>query len=270
LPADFSPWTVFAIPALSARRSWRKTWSQSVFVFFVLWFSAVFLFFSLSDTKRDLYLLPLFPTLALLVANYMDELITGNLAQNAAYQIPAFVLFSTLTVMGLLFPIAAWNFRKDVFWISLPASVIIAAGGLFGIRFLRAREAQKVFMSVVLLMVSIIIYAPLAIFPYLEQFKSPRPLAEKIKTLVPSAAPLYVYADKMNDFNFYGEREIIPVVSSPSELQKLAAQGQVSYLLINGKDMPQASFLANETILARQAADERSWYLFALGNRRHP
>jgi len=74
----------------------------------------------------------------------------------------------------------------------------------------------------------------------------------------------------MNDFNFYAEREIIPVVSSPSELQKLAAQGQVSYLLIKKKDMRQASFLANETIIARQAAEERSWYLFALGNRRDP
>ena len=270
LPADFSPWTVLAIPALFAGRSWRKAWSQSVSVFFVLWFSAVFLFFSLSDTKRDLYLLPLFPTLALLVASYMDELITGSLAQNAAYQIPALVLFSTLTIIGLSFPIAAWIFRKEVVWISLPASVILAAGGLFGIRFLRTREPLKVFMSIVLLILSIIIYAPVSIFPYLEQFKSPRPFSEKIKSGVPSAAPLYVYADKMNDFNFYAEREIIPVVSSPSELQKLAAQGQVSYLLIKKKDMRQASFLANETIIARQAAEERSWYLFALGNRRDP
>ncbi|HEU4340970.1 MAG TPA: glycosyltransferase family 39 protein [Candidatus Binatia bacterium] len=270
LPADFSPWTVLAIPALFASRSWRKAWSQPVVVFFVLWFSAVFLFFSLSDTKRDLYLLPLFPTLALLVATYMNDLTAGSLAQRSAYQVPALVLFAALTIIGLSFPAAAWIFRREVFWISLPASVLLAAGGVFGIRFLRAREPLKVFLSIVLLMVSISLYAPISIFPYLERFKSPRPFSDTIKTRVPSAAPLYVYADKMNDFNFYTEREIIPVVSSPSVLQKLAAQGQASYLLIKKKDMPQASFLAEETVLARQGADEKSWYLFALGNRRRP
>src|SRR6266536_3074202 len=66
LPADFLPWTVFAIPALLACRPYRRAWDEPVGQFFFVWFLAVFVFFSISDTKRDLYLLPLLPTLALL------------------------------------------------------------------------------------------------------------------------------------------------------------------------------------------------------------
>ena len=67
LPADFLPWTIFLIPALFAFRPYRRRWSDPVVQFFVLWFFSVFLFFTFSDTKRDLYLLPLMPTLALFV-----------------------------------------------------------------------------------------------------------------------------------------------------------------------------------------------------------
>ncbi len=61
LPVDFLPWTVFAIPALAACRSYRRIWAEPVKRFFILWFLVVLVFFSLSDTKRDLYLMPLLP-----------------------------------------------------------------------------------------------------------------------------------------------------------------------------------------------------------------
>jgi 4-amino-4-deoxy-L-arabinose transferase-like glycosyltransferase len=38
LPADFLPWTVFAIAALFARRSGRSAWADPVLQFFLIWF----------------------------------------------------------------------------------------------------------------------------------------------------------------------------------------------------------------------------------------
>ena len=43
----------------------------------------VFSFLSASDPKRDLYLLPLLPSLALLVGNYIDDLARGQLRVSA-------------------------------------------------------------------------------------------------------------------------------------------------------------------------------------------
>jgi 4-amino-4-deoxy-L-arabinose transferase-like glycosyltransferase len=69
LPVDFLPWTFFLVPALFAYRSYRQAWADPVARFFFLWFFVVFVFFDLSNSKRELYLLPLLPTLALFVGN---------------------------------------------------------------------------------------------------------------------------------------------------------------------------------------------------------
>ena len=74
----------------------------------------------------------------------------------------------------------------------------------------------------------------------------------------------------MNDFNFYTQREIIPVVSSASELKNLLAQDRVGYLLIKDRDMDmdRSGGIAPERILIREGTAGRSWYLIALGARR--
>jgi 4-amino-4-deoxy-L-arabinose transferase-like glycosyltransferase len=74
LPVDFLPWTIFAIPAAVAYFPYRQLKEWPVSTFFFLCFAVIFLFFSASDPKRDLYLLPLLPRLALLVGNYIDDL----------------------------------------------------------------------------------------------------------------------------------------------------------------------------------------------------
>ena len=93
LPADFMPWTVFAIPAIAAYFPYRGLTQRPIPLFFSLCFLVVFLFFSISDTKRDLYLLPLMPTLALLVGNYIDDLTESRLFDERALSLVEPILF---------------------------------------------------------------------------------------------------------------------------------------------------------------------------------
>jgi 4-amino-4-deoxy-L-arabinose transferase-like glycosyltransferase len=69
LPADLGVWTAFIIPALwqgfrtrRDDRSWRLL---------AVWLLAPLVFFTLASTKRNVYLLPVFPALALLVADWL-------------------------------------------------------------------------------------------------------------------------------------------------------------------------------------------------------
>ncbi len=78
LPVDLLPWTIFAIPALFVYKPHRKVFGDPLLLFLTLWFVVVFVFFTLSDTKRDLYLLPLFPPVALLIGKYIDDLASGS------------------------------------------------------------------------------------------------------------------------------------------------------------------------------------------------
>ena len=88
----------------------------------------------------------------------------------------------------------------------------------------------------------------------------------EVKRIVPATATLYVYADTMNDFNYYTARETIPVLKSPDEVGKLLAAGKADYLLIKERDLKRIASIPRETILATDAVGSTIWYLVALEN----
>ncbi len=237
LPVDLLPWTIFVVPALVAYRPYRRIWHEPVLMFFVLWFLSVLLFFSAADTKRELYLLPLLPVLALLIGNYFDDLSAGAIDETALFRWLASINFTIIVIIGVALPAAAWIVRREAFWLFLPGSLTLALGGALAIRFFWQREPLKAITSIVLMMTMLLLSSALWVFPYLEQFKSRRPLALAIKRIVPATAPLYIYADTMNDFNYYLERDAMPVLSSPADIEKLAGGAQTSYMLINDRDL---------------------------------
>jgi 4-amino-4-deoxy-L-arabinose transferase-like glycosyltransferase len=70
-----APWLIALFPAL--RRSWKieRDFEQYRFHpnrFLIIWCAFLFVFFSISKSKLPAYLLPIFPSLALLVGQYLD------------------------------------------------------------------------------------------------------------------------------------------------------------------------------------------------------
>jgi hypothetical protein len=116
------------------------------------------------------------------------------------------------------------------------------------------------------MMTSTLLCAVIWIFPYIEPFKSRRFFSREVNRIVPAAATLYVYADTMNDFNYYTEREAIPVLQSPDEVGKLLAAGKDDYLLIKERDLQRNASIPREKILATDAVGSTIWYLLALGD----
>jgi 4-amino-4-deoxy-L-arabinose transferase-like glycosyltransferase len=267
LPMDFLPWTLFAAPAVFTYRFERKLFQAPISLFFFLWFVAVFLFFTISNTKRELYLLPLFPPMALFVASYIDDLIKGALPQGRLYRGLLLLGFNLLWIGCLAAPVAAWFVRRDAVAAILPFALGMASGGLCVVYFLWRGSPWKVFLAAGLTMVLGALTAGLSFLPFLDRFKSARPFSLEVKRVVPSAAPLYVYADTMNDFNFYTAREVIPVISSRAALQELLAAKPPGYLLIKRRDLDRAAVTAGERIVVSERGDGRSWFLIALGPR---
>jgi 4-amino-4-deoxy-L-arabinose transferase-like glycosyltransferase len=261
LPADFLPWTIFATPAFFAYRPYRRAWDDPMVQFFFLWFLGVLLFFNISNTKRDLYLLPLLPTLALLVANYLDAMATTKLPQDSLLRWMAAGCFAIIGVSAIALPIVAWVGRRDAFQAILLASAALAAGGVCAAVFIWRRAPLKALASIAAMMVAIVLSVTYRIFPYLEQFKSDRPFSQTIKRIVPSSAPLYVYADTMNDFNYYSEREVIPVIRSSLQVEKLPGVSESSFLLIKERDLKRMSMIPTKWIVATDATGRNPWYL---------
>jgi 4-amino-4-deoxy-L-arabinose transferase-like glycosyltransferase len=266
LPTDFLPWTIFAVPAVFAYRPYRGIIADPVKLFVVLWFLAVFLFFSASDTKRDLYLMPLLPVAAFFVAHYMDDLAAGRLAQGRFYRLLTVLFFAVVVLEGLLVPLAAWFLRPDVFWISLPAAAVFVAGGSIAIYFVKQEKPLELVAAITLMMVCILGCAAIWIFPFVERFKSRRFFSMEIHRVVPATATLYIYDDKMNDFNYYTRREVIPVLHSRPEVEKLLSADVRTYMLINNSDLERLGTISQERVRITGSVGNTRWNLVALGS----
>jgi 4-amino-4-deoxy-L-arabinose transferase-like glycosyltransferase len=268
LPVDFMPWTVFAAPAVVAYFPYRRLMERPTPLFFLLCFVAVFLFFSISDTKRDLYLLPLMPNLALLVGNYIGDLAEGRISESALYRRLSQFYFGAVASIGLAVPIVAWVVRRELFWISLPVALVLIVGGVVTVIFIRKRRPLKAVTAVALLMAALTVSGSIWILPYVNQFKSRRPFSLEINRIVPPVAPLYIYADTMNDFNFYTGREVIAVLSSPSDLAEVRRQTENSYLLIKDRDLKHLPTSGLGEVVARDSLGSTTWNLVLLNPRR--
>jgi 4-amino-4-deoxy-L-arabinose transferase-like glycosyltransferase len=234
----------------------------------LLCFVAVFLFFSISDTKRDLYLLPLMPNLALLVGNYIGDLAEGRISESALYRRLSQFYFGAVASIGLAVPIVAWVVRRELFWISLPVALVLIVGGVVTVIFIRKRRPLKAVTAVALLMAALTVSGSIWILPYVNQFKSRRPFSLEINRIVPPVAPLYIYADTMNDFNFYTGREVIAVLSSPSDLAEVRRQTENSYLLIKDRDLKHLPTSGLGEVVARDSLGSTTWNLVLLNPRR--
>jgi 4-amino-4-deoxy-L-arabinose transferase-like glycosyltransferase len=261
LPADFLPWTAFAIPALAAYRDYRRAWATPPVRFCLLWFLVVFIFFSASDTKRDLYLLPLLPTLAFLVANFLSDLDWHELAPSAFYRWFTASFFGIVAFSGVLLPGVAWFVRPDAFWTLVPSSLVLAFAGSLTVTAILRRQTGTAVVCVSAMMLLTTVASALWIFPYLEQFKSHRLFSQKIRSLVPATAPLYVYADTMDDFNYYTGRDTIPVIAKQEGVAKLRNAPQTSYLLIKERDLKRLPVPPPATTLANRTLSSTTWYL---------
>ena len=266
LPVDFLPWTILAIPAVFSYRRYHGLISDPAKLLLVLWFLVVFLFFSASDTKRELYLMPLLPVVALFIAHYVDDLAAGRLPQGALYRSVTLVFFALIVLEALALPLVAWFLRPDVFWISVPAAAVLAATGGAAIWFVRRREPLKVVATASLMMILTVWCATIWILPYIERFKSRRFFSLEVNRIVPAGATIYVYDDTMNDFNYYTQRDVMPVLESRAEVERALKADARAYLLIKNRDLKKLGVIAPERIRISGALGDTLWNLVSLGS----
>jgi hypothetical protein len=87
-----------------------------------------------------------------------------------------------------------------------------------------------------------------------------------VQRVVPASATVYIYADTMNDFNYYTQREVLRVVRSRAEVEQLLAKGSGAYMLIKSTDLKRLSVIAPEWIRITGGVGDTLWNLVALGS----
>ena len=236
-PADFLPWTPFLVLAAFVTWQVRRMPLRPASFSLATWFFVIFVFFSLSDTKRGLYLLPLYSPAAIWVAHALIEFEKGERRRPRVLTVISGLCFGMLGLTALSLPIVVNWIRPEMLLGSVALALVIVVGSLFAHRAFKTNLLSSGSLWLVAIVFGGVLSNGLWVFPVINQYKSPRIFAMEVKQQVSQADPLYIYADRMNDFNFYLEREVIPVLSRPEDLARLETQGGLVYLLIRDRDV---------------------------------
>lgn len=201
-PVNFLPWFFFFPSALvlSFRQEQRK---DERIILLLSWFFAGFIFFSISKGKRELYLLPLYPS-ASLVVGYLFEKCSRDLSLQKFLRIPSVLLAVFLLVSGVVLP---FLLRKR-FELYLEGYGILLVGLsalfiLFGFILFLWRKTEKTFYVVTAITSLCLVLFVLLLIPSVNAVKSARAMSQEIVRLVGSQDRLAFFEMEGAQFNFY-------------------------------------------------------------------
>jgi 4-amino-4-deoxy-L-arabinose transferase-like glycosyltransferase len=247
-PAGFLPWFLFLPGAVVYGFSERKGSISRGFLFLLIWFAAIFLFFSLSKGKRAIYLLPLYPAASLLVGRFWDGYLSGSgrfPVREAWIKLPVYLFMIVFLLMGIFsyaVPIVA-DFQMgflapDIFkmiikgagmaaeylsyvphWSILPLIFLPVSAAVL-LFFAQSRRYNFVVFILIVATVAIaFFYATRVIFPLVNPYKSARFLSQEIVRTRKPGEKLVMYGDIGSavsaQFNFY--TEIVPILELENE-----------------------------------------------------
>lgn len=195
-PLNFLPWSVLwplvflvgrrQIFAPGADEETRRTWR-----FLLAWVGATFIFFSFSTGKRDLYLVPCYPAVALLCGDAVVRGLRGLPALPRWVVRPIAALAVALTAACLLVAVAPVIPMVDV-----PFAFAAAMAAVMFVAFASWRSAERRAgaLGSLALTIGTILAIEFSIFmlffPALEAQKSPRLIAHAAAELSPPGQPI--------------------------------------------------------------------------------
>jgi 4-amino-4-deoxy-L-arabinose transferase-like glycosyltransferase len=264
LPPDFLPWTLLVPGALLFYYPWKERLRNAATLALLCWFAAVFIFFSVSKSKIAYYLLPLLPSLALLVGCYLRGLTVEKETEGMHWQCTAgflYLLIALLALAGVSLPFVVYRLERGMFLWALCLATVFLAGSISLFVFLRRKQVGNFVYSFLAVLLGVSFIASVGVLPYLDKYKSPRPIGEFVKFRLSKNSPVYVFRSTMADFNYYAGRGQMPVVASADEVNRLTASTKETYLIIDAKDLKQAAISASYKVITEHKVGDKKWYI---------
>lgn len=266
VPADFLPWFFFLPGALWL--GWRRATANDRrgYLFALCWVAVTVLFFSLSPAKRTVYVLQMFPALAMIVAWSFSEIANSWNRLRRFAIVPA----ALLTVLFGLLPAAWWTMQRlrpdrttkllatleplgpGLFSILALLVGMLFAGALAAWFLGRQGHPGRVVGALATGMGVAGLTAVLLVLPRFDRLKSARPLSQKIVELAAPAEPYAIYPRLDPRFVFH-TRRYAETPNSEAELRAFAERPGRVWLLISRSALAK---LAPPLALGEVARDE--------------
>jgi 4-amino-4-deoxy-L-arabinose transferase-like glycosyltransferase len=267
LPLEFFPWIVLLPAALlqTFPRPGARPDRDNAYVY--SWIVVVFMVFAVSVEKRGVYLLPLLPLLALLVARVWDLALMGWDPSPVDRAIGWLIRISlALALGGAAFVLP--RIRSQAPDLLRPAALLAAVAILATVAALVAHRLYRGGVSLAVysggLVVAYLVIA-VTVLPALDPHKSARAFCQRVLAAV-GDAPLAMYKDYHPTYVYYTGR-FIPVLKDAQQLREHFASPMRRYCLIEDDvfEAERRGFEQPLDVVDRQEIGHREMLLVAGG-----
>ena len=205
------------------------------FLFLMIWFTFIFLFFTLSKGKRALYFLPLFPAVSLMIGKLWEDFISFSMRhfRNEWITFPLYVLMGVILVAGAVLPWVISEKFPSYFSYSLPVAFFLVgvSVGLFVLN--RFKYYGAIFLLLIGMMAGGFFYTLRVVFPLVNPYKTARFICQEVTSRIQPGEKLAIYGDfEPGPYNFY--TGIVPILVLEEEdalFNFLRSPGRVFCLL---------------------------------------
>jgi len=203
------PWCGFVIQALarSVKAVWQNRKAHQVELYLLLWFSLIFVFFSIPKSKTIGYILPIFPALALLIANYFNTLWDKV---SSSFRVGT-IIFIVLALGGAIASLLVAYFH----WVDLPyiepylfvnGALLLTAAFVSAVLLKKKYPFSRIIECLTL--TAILFLLTLAACSEVINQKTIKPLALPLKVNLNEADEIVAYYKYFQDLPIYLERRI--------------------------------------------------------------
>lgn len=212
-PMSFMPWTLCLPAAVVYGCSKATIGKRKEFIFLSVWCLVIFVFFSLSKSKRALYLLPLYPGASLMVGKFWDDFVSGPLApfKRGWISFPLYGLIGLGLIAGVAGPWVVSIKLPPYLSYSFPVALLLVGCSLVMLVSLRLKNYMAVVFLLIGMMVAGYFYAFRVIFPLANPQMSARFISEEVTSRFRPGDKLAIYGGLGNDpYNYY--TGVVPII----------------------------------------------------------
>jgi 4-amino-4-deoxy-L-arabinose transferase-like glycosyltransferase len=270
-PVDLLPWTpLVLLAALSAWRNWQRLpdLHRDGVRLCVSGTLPVFLALSFAGTKRGMYLLPIFPLIALFIASWAacaEKRVGWEGKLERGWEI-FLIACATLAPAAILLTPSSW-----AYWLT---SVVVLYWFWYVLKFPPPVERQARLLGTALLVCLAIVNLSITVRPFVDRFKSFVPFVRELERHAGKSRLLYVYRPDetiLGVVNFYTGQRLTGVALE--QLQTLAHEGKPITLIVRDSKMTDSNYgeivragISHQLLSEQVVGDDRMMRILTVGD----
>lgn len=226
------PWTFFlAANAWQSLRTWRETLQDRLRLFLWLWVTVTILFFSFSGSKLPGYVLPIFPSVALLIGLELEKFWQAGDDKRMRWLALLTALLILITGGAAIFvsqrELGATSGNAWLIGILTIGVAVIYLAVLFW------KGGKLATLVLPFSLIAIIVTATHLIFPALGHRESFRELAQTARRMAMTDERLIFFVNEDHGINFYATD--LPLRDTKSELVTTNSPGNIALMIAASK-----------------------------------